>query len=596
MASSSYVDDGATSSSGDDENDGGAYIYSYGSEEVVGETPPPTAMRRSSSTDLLEQRFKINFEELKWSGPTSSNADKLGQGAFGMVRKARLWGSVVAVKELGGLSDVAEFHREVAVLRALRHPNCVLLIGYTPDPNALIFEFLDMGSLHDLLHSRGRRIEPRHTDHVIESVANGLLYLHQQQPQILHRDVKPDNVLVGNSWQTVKLCDFGISSLQQEEQDKGASGGASSNFSTTLHYRAPEVSGKTEYTAAADVYSFGLLMYECIARKKPFARLKTLRDVRRAVQQLRERPEIPTGTPGWLGDLITRCWAHAPEARPSMEKVAAELSLGRAFANSSQLSRAHQFGTDAQNFFRGLSGQLYVSKSKYNCYARIYSAVMKRNSLDPALASMRQIVSALSEIDACQGSITLVNRRHNLFYGLILYADINGLRDSDALAAQHSELGMNIAAQCSSALYREVLECVPVLVKAEDQQWAHLTRLNMIQGDLVMESAMRSYIRQVVPKLAQITGFGGTLANAVYNDGRVYLFNLFANREALEAFMASDLVAESVEALAEYIDGPLSFDEFEVVSHRRGKQPLPISPEVGRLQQALSGNLPSGNT
>jgi len=135
------------------------------------------------------------------------------------------------------------------------------------------------------------------------------LFLHSHN--ILHRDLKSLNLLVGQDW-VVKISDFGLSRIQATEM---------TGHRGTVPWMAPEVLGtssseKTTYTERSDVYSFGLTLNEMMTRNYPFHYLDGEAAVKAAILAGR-RPYIPDHTPPAFAKLITDCWNHHPDERPS---------------------------------------------------------------------------------------------------------------------------------------------------------------------------------------------------------------------------------------------------------------------------------------
>ncbi|XP_062219189.1 serine/threonine-protein kinase CTR1-like isoform X2 [Phragmites australis] len=147
--------------------------------------------------------------------------EKIGAGSFGTVHRADWNGSDVAVKILMEQDfhpeHLKEFLREVAIMKSLRHPNIVLLMGaVTQPPNlSIVTEYLSRGSLYSLLHRHGasENLDEWWRLSMAFDVAKGMNYLHKRNPPIVHRDLKSPNLLVDKKY-TVKVCDFGLSRLK----------------------------------------------------------------------------------------------------------------------------------------------------------------------------------------------------------------------------------------------------------------------------------------------------------------------------------------------------------------------------------------------
>jgi hypothetical protein len=159
----------------------------------------------------------VHSDEISWDEPRV----RLGSGGFGVVWRSRRggWqGVTVAVKELRldteALEDdaVQELKREGEVLGMVRHPNVVGFLGLCADPVSpfIVTEFVGGGSLHEVLYKRSK-VPPltlREKMRVSAEVAAGLEHLHSKP--LLHRDLKPGNILLTSSGQA-KVCDFGLS-------------------------------------------------------------------------------------------------------------------------------------------------------------------------------------------------------------------------------------------------------------------------------------------------------------------------------------------------------------------------------------------------
>ncbi|ELP90574.1 serine/threonine protein kinase HT1, putative [Entamoeba invadens IP1] len=160
--------------------------------------------------------------------------------------------------------DDHEFENEVAMLDKFRSEYIVYFFGavFVSNKVSLVTEFAEFGSLRDLIdHKKASEIETKLRNKFMLDASKGILYLHKNG--ILHRDVKPDNILIYslNFSDNViaKLTDFGSSRnfnmmMTNMTFTKGVG---------TPSYMAPEVLKRDKYKKAADVYSFALTMYEC---------------------------------------------------------------------------------------------------------------------------------------------------------------------------------------------------------------------------------------------------------------------------------------------------------------------------------------------
>ena len=244
---------------------------------------------------------------------------QVGEGSFGVVFKGTFRGNDVAVKKMKDVdaSDEAmdEFLKEVAMLDKFRCDQIVHFYGACVIPNhvMMVTEYAPCGSLADCIK---RRAEP--DEHVKAKLmldpAKGLEYLHANG--ILHRDIKPDNVLVFSLDEVLdvngKLTDFGSSRnvnllMTNMTFTKGVG---------TPVYMAPEVLDKEKYKKPADVFSFGVMLYECFAwgDAYPKATFKFPWQISSFVQA-GKRLERPAEMREDVYRLVSSCWAQDPKDR-----------------------------------------------------------------------------------------------------------------------------------------------------------------------------------------------------------------------------------------------------------------------------------------
>src|SRR5262245_42066957 len=165
--------------------------------------------------------------------------------------------------DLEGDDDRERFRREAVAIAALDHPNIVRIFhaGVDEDQPYIAMEYVHGDTLAELMR-RGAALSLERKLQIVEDVCRALAAAHRAD--IVHRDIKPANILVGLDG-TVKVVDFGIartpdSALTQLGMLVG-----------TLEYMAPEQFGDDGVDARADIYAVGVLLYELIAQKRPFA-------------------------------------------------------------------------------------------------------------------------------------------------------------------------------------------------------------------------------------------------------------------------------------------------------------------------------------
>ena len=245
--------------------------------------------------------------------------ERIGRGTFGEVYKGTWRGAVVAVKKLTTTTVseefVQEFEKEVSLMRNLRSPNVLQFLGSSfqpPNNVCIVMEYMQRGSLYGILHNPANVLDWSLVLRMLADTARGMTYLHTCKPPVIHRDLKSHNLLVDEFWR-VKVCDFGLSTvLEHQSQTMTACG--------TPCWTAPEVLKHLHYTVKADVYSFAIVMWECVARVDPYMNIPPFKVIY-AVAREKMRPKVPPGLPPEYVRLMKDCWAHNPDARPQFETI-----------------------------------------------------------------------------------------------------------------------------------------------------------------------------------------------------------------------------------------------------------------------------------
>lgn len=215
------------------------------------------------------------------------------------------------------------FRGEIDIMSKIYHPNIVLFMGACTQPGsmAIITELLKC-DVESLL-KRGP-IPLRRRMRMARDAALGMTWLHLMTPAIIHRDLKAGNLLIDEN-DTVKICDFGLSVIKPKGKDylrdgvDGAKG--------TPLWMAPEVMQGETFNEKADVYSFGIVLWEILEQKEPFEEFDNFEDFRQAVCVRHERPKIPESCLPRLRNLIEASWHREPDRRPTFPKIVEELEL-----------------------------------------------------------------------------------------------------------------------------------------------------------------------------------------------------------------------------------------------------------------------------
>ncbi|KAF8051669.1 hypothetical protein N665_1684s0005 [Sinapis alba] len=242
------------------------------------------AARDAKEKEKLEGTLespRLQYQHFTWEeivAATSSFSEelKIGMGAYGSVYKCNMHHTTAAVKVLhtaeSGLSK--QFQQELEILSKIRHPHLVLLLGACPEQGALVYEYMENGSLEDRLFqvNNSPPLPWFERVRIAWEVAAALVFLHKSKPKpIIHRDLKPANILLDHNFVS-KVGDVGLSTMVQVDP-------LSTKFTIykqtspvgTLSYMDPEYQRTGMISSKSDVYSFGLIVLQLLTAKPPIA-------------------------------------------------------------------------------------------------------------------------------------------------------------------------------------------------------------------------------------------------------------------------------------------------------------------------------------
>ncbi|KAM7459648.1 hypothetical protein LguiA_036642 [Lonicera macranthoides] len=234
------------------------------------EIPLDTPTMEKFFEELAKEK-PVRFSAQQLYSFTSNYSTRLGSGGFGVVYEGQFPNGVkIAVKVLNWRSDKAaeqQFMAEVGTIGRTYHINLVRLYGFCYDQmmSALVYEYMENGSLDKYLFSDTHTIEWEKLYEVAIGTAKGIAYLHEECTQrIIHYDIKPGNVLLDHCF-SPKVADFGLAKLCNHDSTHVSVTG----YRGTPGYSAPEFLLKNySITHKCDVYSFGMLLFEIVGRRR----------------------------------------------------------------------------------------------------------------------------------------------------------------------------------------------------------------------------------------------------------------------------------------------------------------------------------------
>ncbi|XP_043922073.1 proto-oncogene serine/threonine-protein kinase mos [Protopterus annectens] len=279
--------------------------------------------------------FTINWQQLELE------EIPLGSGGFGSVYKGIYYNQVVAVKKVkkhtkNWLASRHSFWAELNVTQ-LCHENVVRVLAastFAPGDwdkgdnlGVIIMEYVGSTSLHQLLYREtSKPLDAQQCTQYSQDLARGLAFLHSHG--IIHLDLKPANVLISDQ-NVCKIGDFGCSQMVHQGSPISTSSDTSNllchHMGGTYTHRAPELLKGMAPTPKADIYSFGITLWQMITREQPYVGERHY--ILYAVVAYNLRPALTAfvfheGGLGWhFQNLILDCWRSDPEARPSAAEL-----------------------------------------------------------------------------------------------------------------------------------------------------------------------------------------------------------------------------------------------------------------------------------
>ena len=356
-------------------------------------TLPPPADAPGSPSDprrlLLEQTLGAQYEILR----------QLGQGGAGVVYLARerLLERLVAIKllrsELVSEGTKERFVREARTAAKLMHAHIVPLysFGQAGDTLYYIMGYVEGESLEAMLQRAGA-LDPDEARRLLVEVADALDYAHRNG--VVHRDVKPDNILIERDSRRAILTDFGIAKTQATQSTLTATG----MIVGTPLYMSPEQAAGDTIDGRSDLYSLGVIGYRMIAGRLPIEGISAQDVMRRHVMQdPTPLAEAAPSAPVDLAWAIMRCLDKEPSRRwPTVEALRQALESGDGTVGELPEQLQHISGKAgaavfAAAFFAGAGLLAFaVSGTRWHLFAGLLLAALSLVSIAVFVRSARR--------------------------------------------------------------------------------------------------------------------------------------------------------------------------------------------------------------
>ncbi|KZO97860.1 kinase-like protein [Calocera viscosa TUFC12733] len=273
---------------------------------------------------------ELGLEEKEIPPDKLTKMEKIGSGGFKDVFVGKYRGRKVAIAEIRGQLSQMDI-KELTLLRDFDHPNIVRFLGVSVPENTrdtpvvIVSELCANGDLYDYI----RNVPPPPLKKVLTimmDIANGLRYLHEHKPSVIHRDCKSSNILITTAVRA-KIADFGLAKVKQSTRSMIRS------VVGTVNWQAPELwHARPKYDYKVDVFSCAMVFWEMLQwynpnKKYPWEGMNE-HAIYEAVGTKRQRPSTSGLRKQWtppLIDLVERMWLHDASERPTMAEVHAEL-------------------------------------------------------------------------------------------------------------------------------------------------------------------------------------------------------------------------------------------------------------------------------
>ncbi|XP_037550060.1 proto-oncogene serine/threonine-protein kinase mos [Nematolebias whitei] len=308
----------------------------YPSVELSTCSSPLAQQAHGSSLQVPQTRLHRRVCSRSWSSVIHwdqlRSVEPVGSGGFGSVYRAEYLGETVALKKVkksskNPLASRQSFWAELNPAH-LQHPNIVRVIAATTCVPAdfgdegsigtVLMEFVGSRNLQQVIYESSEPLEEARWFRFSRDIVAGLNFLHSHG--LVHLDIKPANVLLSSA-DVCKIADFGCSVKLDRDCEMSSISPHLSHVCGTYTHRAPELLRGQQVSSKADIFSFGITLWQLLTRQPPYTGDR--QHVQYAVvaqhlrPSLRDHPVFRTALGRRCSVLLGRCWSAEARSRPS---------------------------------------------------------------------------------------------------------------------------------------------------------------------------------------------------------------------------------------------------------------------------------------
>ncbi|XP_057520457.1 probable serine/threonine-protein kinase WNK11 isoform X1 [Amaranthus tricolor] len=280
----------------------------------------------SRSTSAMVRPVTDNIEDVAERDPSGRYIryhEILGKGAFKTVYRAFdevlgievAWNQVHIKDSMGSSQQLELLYLEVHILKSLKHANIIRFYHSWEDDRSktinMITELFTSGNMKQY-REKHKQLNIKAIKNWARQILRGLHYLHTQNPRIIHRDLKCENIFVNGHTGEVKIGDLGLATVMQQPAALSVIG--------TPEFIAPELFRKEEYNELVDIYSFGMCMLEMATNKSSYLECHGVYEIYKKVIRGEKPASLDTIMNLEMKEFIEKCLVSA-SSRPSAEEL-----------------------------------------------------------------------------------------------------------------------------------------------------------------------------------------------------------------------------------------------------------------------------------